>query len=523
MTTVIVAEKPSAARNMAAALGGATGQYQGVQYRIAHLRGHLYEFVPPNQPAAVVSTGLHEKYKSWDVANLPWDASELSWKREPRGDVARVIADLNRACSAATEIVIATDLDPSGEGDLLFWEAADELNLAKPGVKISRMEFLDESPASLQKAFAARRPVRSMWDEANYRKALYRAQWDYLSMQFTRAATAASASVRQNTVLRQGRLKSVMVALVGDQQERVDSYVKKPFFQNRFKDENGVVYTDPEEPRYPDKTSPPQKYHASAIVKDSVTPKRKGPPPLRDLAALSGHLARHGVGAKTVLQVYQQMYEAQVVSYPRTEDHFASRRNYRLSHIDHHARQLIRPDMGVRVPQYLLACAVENEPLQRPRMVAAFLRAREEFTVRECSRTALAECVIRVGVDLAAAVYLRNIAFAFAHRFATFEYYRPQSQFDKPQRTEHPRRSRADDHDLRPRADILIIETSGRRQRLALDEHFDGHIDLHPATARVDRLLHHTCRRDLLYADPGHARRDRHIYFFIGRLPGRQP
>ena len=48
--------------------------------------------------------------------------------------------------------------------------------------------------------------------------------------------------------------------------------------------------------------------------------KQTAPPRLLDLAALSARLSSRGFKAKDVLAVYQKMYEAQVVSYPRTED-----------------------------------------------------------------------------------------------------------------------------------------------------------------------------------------------------------
>lgn len=319
MVAVIVAEKPSAARNMAQALGGRTGSYQGVAYEIAHLRGHLYEFV---EPSKMVPTGLAERYRQWDLANLPWNPDDLTWKRQAQRDVTDVIARLAAALRRADEVVIATDLDPSGEGDLLAWECIDELGFGRNfgDKRFSRMEFTDESPASIRGAFVRRRPIASMQEEGDYRKALYRSQFDYLTMQSTRIATAMARRCGQDTMLRQGRLKSAMVKLVGDQFKARQDYVKRPFFQNRFRDENGVVYTNPDEPRFDTLAQVPALYAASAVVHESRENKRTAPPKLLDLAALSSVLVGGGVKAKTVLETYQRMYEDQVVSYPRTED-----------------------------------------------------------------------------------------------------------------------------------------------------------------------------------------------------------
>lgn len=319
----ILAEKPSAARNFEKALGGMRGSYQGQQYMIVASRGHLYEFVDPEKQ---VPASLSEQYRSWDLQYLPWDEKQLAWKREPRktvnksgkassADAKALLKVLKDQLVTCSEIVIATDVDPSGEGELLAWEILDELKL-KPQV-VSRMYFMDESPAEIQKAFLNRKRLPSMTGDPDYVKAFYRSQFDYLTMQFTRIATKYGDG---RSVLRQGRLKSAMILIVGDALKALKEYKKIPYYQNRFRDENGVVYTDPNEPQFPDKTSVPQSYQTSSVTCDRKLMKSTPPPKLIDLAGLSAKLSTKGIKAKQVLDTYQKMYENQVVSYPRTED-----------------------------------------------------------------------------------------------------------------------------------------------------------------------------------------------------------
>ena len=66
----ILAEKPSAARNMSAALGGMSGTYNGEQYVIAAARGHLFEF---DDPEKQVPPALKDQLHSWNLDYLPWD------------------------------------------------------------------------------------------------------------------------------------------------------------------------------------------------------------------------------------------------------------------------------------------------------------------------------------------------------------------------------------------------------------------------------------------------------------------
>ena len=187
------------------------------------------------------------------------------------------------------------------------------------------MYFADEAPASVQKAFRERKTLPSMDKDGDYVKAVVRERWDLASMQFTRAATLVARKKGFRTVVRQGRLKSVMVKLTGDQLKAYNEYVRKPFYEARFKDENGNIFArktdDPEDIRFdsPDQVDLSQ-LHDSAVVEDSRGKKHTAPGKLLDLAGLSAILAKQGFKPANVLKTYQEMYENQIVSYPRTED-----------------------------------------------------------------------------------------------------------------------------------------------------------------------------------------------------------
>ena len=308
----ILTEKPSAGRNFATALGGTKGSFNGEAYVIVSARGHLYEFA---QPEDQVKPVLADYYKRWDLKNLPWKEDDFSWKRVKKEDAGSALGPIKAQLSACDEIVIATDVDPTGEGELLAWEILDELNLRPK--KWSRMYFTDEAPKSIQKAFVDRKQLKSMLTDMDYVKADYRSKFDFMTMQFTRIATVHGDG---HSVLRQGRLKSAMVLIVGDQLKAIAEYKKVPFYQNRFRDDHGVVYINPDEPSFPKKTDVPNTYHSSTVTVDDKKMKSLAPPRLLDLAALSAKLSSKGYKAKSVLDVYQKMYESQVVSYPRTED-----------------------------------------------------------------------------------------------------------------------------------------------------------------------------------------------------------
>ena len=321
MTVGILTEKPSAARNFAKALGGQSGTCNGESYVIAFARGHLFEL---KQPVDQVDPSKRERYASWSLSELPWDPKDFAFEREKKKDTSKLLADIKKTLGSCDELAIACDVDPSGEGGLLAWEIISELGLdRKP---ISRMYFTDESPASIKKAFVSRKRLASMEDHDEYRMAWLRSRWDFLSMQWTRMASQLAG---QRAVVRQGRLKSAMTVLVGDQLKAHKAWKKVPFYEPRFRDENGVMYIDPDATRCARESDVDLSgLHASSVTVDSKTMKRSGPPRMLDLAGLSALLSAKGVKAAEVLKTYQALYEAQIASYPRTEDKHVTKEQY---------------------------------------------------------------------------------------------------------------------------------------------------------------------------------------------------
>lgn len=319
----ILCEKSSAAQNFAKALGGKRGTFNGQShvvgtynnedFVIVHTAGHLYTY--GNDPDKLVKPSVAARYKTWDLNFLPWNEQDFQWQKQKMKGADRLLSIIRSALSHCNEVVIATDVDPSGEGELLAWEILDDLHL-KPK-KWARMYFDDESVPSIQKAFVGRKQLAGMLSDMDYIKALYRSQWDFMSMQFTRIATLCGDG---QSVLRQGRLKSGMVQLAGDGIRDHKAYKKIPSYLNSFRDENGIIFSSKDEPVFSKKDQVPTHYSSSSVIIDSKTIKHKAPPALLDLADLASILASKGVPAKSVLDTYQKMYEKQIVSYPRTED-----------------------------------------------------------------------------------------------------------------------------------------------------------------------------------------------------------
>ena len=316
----ILTEKPSAAKNFAKALGGTQGTFNNEKYEIVSAHGHLFEF---RKPEFQVPNEKIEDYRIWDMAKLPWNYDDFSWTKEKihiKG-ITEILSRISDSFKNADEVVIGTDVDPSGEGELIAFEILQKCNWTG---KTSRMYFADESKKSIQQAFIERKIISSdPFQDGDFVKADTRNKWDYLSMQFTRIATCTAGECGYRRILRQGRLKSVMVYLVGMQEDAIANYKKIPFYEARFKDENGIIYAVDKENavREAEKSRIDlTKYHSSKVIKDSETKKKTSPGKLLDLAGLAAIMAAKGYKPDTMLSIYQKMYENQIVSYPRTED-----------------------------------------------------------------------------------------------------------------------------------------------------------------------------------------------------------
>ena len=111
------------------------------------MRGHVLGLVPPEKQ---VESDKEDYYKKWALDRLPWNLQDLAWKKGIGKDCKQILTDLKEALEGADEVAIATDVDPSGEGELLAWEALDWCGWKG---NTTRMYFADEAPKSVQKAF----------------------------------------------------------------------------------------------------------------------------------------------------------------------------------------------------------------------------------------------------------------------------------------------------------------------------------------------------------------------------------
>lgn len=322
MKLLILAEKSSAYKEFADVLGGVTGTVGNDTYELAHSHGHLLKLKDPQDQ---VSEDKRARYADFDTLKpYPWNIADFNWhKMYINADDKKDAMKIKKAAEGKDAIVIATDCDPSGEGDLLAWEIIDAIGWKK---KVYRAYF--SSQQEIKEAVLNKKEIEQLHN-GEFLEALSRQRFDFSSIQLSRIARVAmiKAGYTQTPMIRLGRFKSALVMLVYLQQQKIKNYVKKPYFEVKYKDAHQNVFKrkfsegdkwrfDTKEEAEKDK----QQYAPDSVVIDSTVTKRQEPPKLINLMDLATILAKQNFSTEQVEKTYQKMYEADYVSYPRTED-----------------------------------------------------------------------------------------------------------------------------------------------------------------------------------------------------------
>lgn len=325
MKLLILTEKKSQMNDFVTALGGKSGNFQGkFDYVLTHSYGHILQL---KEPQEMVSEDKKTRYSSWrSLKYFPWDENDFSWAKRIAPGRSKTLKEIRDAAKDCDGIIIATDDDPSGEGDLLGWEIVNAIHWKKA---VYRIRFEDQAPKSIIAAMKHMVNVTNQMEQGEYLEALARQRFDLLSMQLSRIAMiyAKKAGYKPKTI-RIGRLKSAIVGLIFDRNTEIENYVKKPYFEVKFKDQNGNLFSrkfDPDKDQFRYSVRQQAKtdladYVASSIVIDEKKLKQQTPPPLVDLGQIGILVGAKGYKDKEIIKTYQDMYQAQIVSYPRTED-----------------------------------------------------------------------------------------------------------------------------------------------------------------------------------------------------------
>ena len=305
--TLIITEKPSVARAIAAALGAnvrGDGCIHGNSLIVSWCYGHLIELATP--------TAYDEKLGKWRREDLPilpepWKISVMRDKRTQfeilrglmqRKDVGEVI----NACDAGRE------------GELIFRLVYEKAGCTKP---MKRLWLSSMEPDEIRRAYANMRPGAE-YDNL-YAAALFRAKADWLvGMNATRLM-----SLVYHRTLNVGRVVSPTLALLVEREREIEDFTPKTFYTVAL-DCSGVSLSSE---RITDKADADALADACTgevhITKVERHEKCENPPALYDLTTLQREANRElGFTAQQALDYLQALYEKRLVTYPRTDSRY---------------------------------------------------------------------------------------------------------------------------------------------------------------------------------------------------------
>jgi DNA topoisomerase-3 len=320
---LVVAEKPSVARDLANALGRHSrekGALVGEGWTVTWAIGHLAELAPPD--------AYGEEYKRWRLETLPIVPEKFKVKvnaktREQFG----VVKSLMRSASV-TEVVNACDA--GREGELIFSYLYELSGCKKP---VRRLWVSSLTSEAIREGFASLRDGKEMKPLEDAARSRGEADW-IVGMNATRAYSTRFG--RPGNVLSVGRVQTPTLKLLVDREREIESFKPEKFWTvyARFAREktsyDGVWFKDKQnrlkERDAAERIAEKVRGGIGTVRKAEKKTATEKPPLLYDLTELQRNAnARYGFTAERTLRAAQALYEERkLITYPRTSSRYLS-------------------------------------------------------------------------------------------------------------------------------------------------------------------------------------------------------
>ena len=333
MKHLVIAEKPSVARDIARVLGCSkknNSYIEGKDYVVTWALGHLVTLADPEE--------YGEQYKTWRLDTLPMLPGR--WKLV-------VIKQTSRQYHAVKEQIFRKDIsdiiiatDAGREGELVARWILEKAGNRKP---LKRLWISSVTDKAIREGFSHLRPGKDYEDL--YHAAVARAEADWeVGINATRALTC-----KYNAQLSCGRVQTPTLAMIAAREEEIKKFIPKPYYGLKAV-VKGIPFTWADAKTNSGRTF--DKSRIEAIYKNAESKiritevkkkaKKTYSPALYDLTALQKEASqRYGYPAKETLNIMQRLYENhKVLTYPRTDSRY------------------LTTDMTVTLKERLKACAV---------------------------------------------------------------------------------------------------------------------------------------------------------------------
>ena len=322
MKTLVIAEKPSVARDIVGALPGTFDEhknfYESDDYVVTFAVGHLLELSDPED--------YDPAWKSWKLDNLPIIPTEF--KIRPRDKKSATQLNLVHKLLKRKDVDrVVNACDAGREGELIFTHIYETSGVDKP---VDRLWINSMTKAAIREGFEKLRPADQLEPLRDAARSRSEADW-LVGMNATRAATTRRGWGAG--VVSLGRVQTPTLAMIVKREREIQAFTPEPYWlvHATFDPRYHGLWFEGDETRLKDGK------RADGIVEkvtgktgrvESVERKEQSEraPLLYDLTSLQRDANRRfGFSARRTLSAAQSLYEGKkAITYPRTNSRWLS-------------------------------------------------------------------------------------------------------------------------------------------------------------------------------------------------------
>ena len=323
MKTLVIAEKPSVARDLVDALPGSFENndtyYESDDTIVTFAVGHLVELVQPEE--------YDEKFKKWRMDDLPIvpDAFRL----QPRDKkTAKQLKAIHKLLQRDDVDRVVNACDAGREGELIFAYIYETSGVDKP---VERLWISSMTKQAIREGFEQLRPGEELRQLEAAARSRSEADW-LVGMNATRAATIRGRAW-VGGVVSLGRVQTPTLALMVKREREIQAFVPEPYWlvHAQFDPRYEGLWFEGDETRLKDAKRAEEiaaKVAGADGTVESVERKEQSEraPLLYDLTSLQRDANRRfGFSARRTLQAAQSLYEdKKAITYPRTSSRWLS-------------------------------------------------------------------------------------------------------------------------------------------------------------------------------------------------------
>jgi DNA topoisomerase-3 len=321
--TLVIAEKPSVARDLADALPGSFENndtyLESEDTVITFAVGHLVELTDPED--------YDERFKKWRMADLPIVPEEFRLRARDK-KAEKQLKVIHKLLKRDDVDRIVNACDAGREGELIFAYIYETSGVDKP---VERLWINSMTKTAIKDGFEKLRPGEQLRQLEAAARSRSEADW-LVGMNATRAATIRGRAW-VGGVVSLGRVQTPTLALMVKREREIQAFVPEPYWlvHAQFDPRYEGLWFEGEETRLKDGKRADgiaAKVSGAEGTVESVERKEQSEraPLLYDLTSLQRDANRRfGFSARRTLQAAQSLYEdKKAITYPRTNSRWLS-------------------------------------------------------------------------------------------------------------------------------------------------------------------------------------------------------